>query len=125
MNVTTAVICSTRCNPCVKKVGEAMAQQQGKKDEISQAIARIKTNALAIVCAMIGGVGLFVITAWLLIKDGPDAGQHLQLLSNYFIGYSVTWWGSVVGLFYGALCGGVIGWAVGMIYNTVVGIRLK
>jgi len=102
-----------------------MAQQQGKKDEISQAIARIKTNALAIVCAMIGGVGLFVITAWLLIKDGPDAGQHLQLLSNYFIGYSVTWWGSVVGLFYGALCGGVIGWAVGMIYNTVVGIRLK
>ena len=97
-----------------------MTQQKGQKDEISQAIARIKTNVLAAVCAMIGGVGLFVITAWLLIKDGSHVGQHLQLLSNYFIGYSVTWWGSVVGLFYGALCGGIIGWAVGTIYNRIV-----
>lgn len=97
-----------------------MAQQSKRETEISQAIARIRTNALAVVCAIMGGLGLFVMTAWLLIKDGPQVGEHLQLLSNYFIGYSVTWWGSVVGLFYGALCGGVIGWAVGMIYNKVV-----
>jgi hypothetical protein len=97
-----------------------MAQQSKPETEISQAIARIRTNALAVVCAIMGGLGLFVMTAWLLIKDGPHVGEHLQLLSNYFIGYSVTWWGSVVGLFYGALCGGVIGWAVGMIYNKVV-----
>jgi len=97
-----------------------MAQQSKPEAEISQAIARIRTNALAVVCAIMGGLGLFVMTAWLLIKDGPHVGEHLQLLSNYFIGYSVTWWGSVVGLFYGALCGGVIGWAVGMIYNKVV-----
>jgi len=81
--------------------------------------------ALAIVCAIIGGVGLFVMTAWLVIEGGPDVGQHLQLLSNYFFGYSVTWWGSVVGLFYGALCGGVVGWAIGTIYNKVVGFREK
>ncbi len=97
-----------------------MAQQSKRETDISQAIARIRTNALAVVCAIMGGFGLFVMTAWLLIKDGPHVGEHLQLLSNYFIGYSVTWWGSVVGLFYGALCGGVIGWAVGMIYNKVV-----
>jgi len=97
-----------------------MAQQSKREAEISQAIARIRTNALAVVCAIMGGLGLFVMTAWLLIKDGPHVGEHLELLSNYFIGYSVTWWGSVVGLFYGALCGGVIGWAVGMIYNKVV-----
>ena len=97
-----------------------MAQQSKRETEISQAIARIRTNALAVVCAIMGGLGLFVMTVWLLIKDGPHVGEHLQLLSNYFIGYSVTWWGSVVGLFYGALCGGVIGWAVGMIYNKVV-----
>ena len=97
-----------------------MAQQSKRETEISQKIARIRTNALAVVCAIMGGLGLFVMTAWLLIKDGPHVGEHLQLLSNYFLGYSVTWWGSVVGLFYGALCGGVIGWAVGMIYNKVV-----
>ncbi len=51
--------------------------------------------------------------------------QHLKLLSNYFIGYSVTWWGSVVGLFYGTLCGGTIGWAVGAIYNKIVNLRAE
>ena len=100
-----------------------MTHQALQKDEISHELTRIRTWALAIVCAMIGGAGLFVMTAWLLIKDGPQVGQHLQLLSIYFIGYSVTWWGSVVGLFYGALCGGAIGWAVGMIYNKVVRMR--
>jgi hypothetical protein len=47
----------------------------------------------------------------------------LQLLSNYFIGYTVTWEGSVVGLFYGAMSGGAIGWAVGTIYNGIVNMR--
>jgi hypothetical protein len=102
-----------------------MAQQAERDNEISQAIARIKTNVLAIVCAIIGGVGLFVMTAWLLIQGGPHVGEHLKLLSNYFIGYSVTWWGSVVGLFYGTLCGGAIGWAVGTIYNKIANLRQR
>jgi hypothetical protein len=91
--------------------------------EIRQAIARIRTNALAAVCALIGGLGLFAMTVWLLIKGGPHVGKHLQLLSNYFIGYTVSWGGSVIGLFYGALFGGAIGWTVGTIYNSVVNMR--
>lgn len=102
-----------------------MTQQLSSKDDINRALARIRTGALAIVCAMVGGVGLFVMTVWLLIKDGPHVGQHLQLLSNYFIGYSVTWPGSVIGLFYGALCGGAIGWAVGAIYNGIVNLKAR
>jgi len=102
-----------------------MTQQKGQTDELSQAIARIKTDALAAVCAVIGGIGLFVLTIWLVIKGGPNTGAHLQLLSQFFIGYSVTWWGSFVGLFYGALTGGVIGWSVGRIYNQVVNFRQK
>jgi hypothetical protein len=91
--------------------------------EIRQAVARIRTNALAVVCAFIGGLGLFAMTGWLLIKGGPHVGKNLQLLSNYFIGYTVTWGGSLVGFLYGALCGGAIGWAVGTIYNIVVNLR--
>src|SRR5215467_2486014 len=102
-----------------------MTQQKGQTDELSQAIARIKTEALAAVCAVIGGIGLFVLTIWLVIKGGPHTGAHLQLLSQFFIGYSVTWRGSFVGLFYGALTGGVIGWSVGRIYNQVVNFRQK
>jgi len=62
-------------------------------------------------------------TVWLLIKDGPGAGPHLQLLGNYFVGYSVTWTGSLIGLFYGALTGGIVGWVVAKVYNLVVRIR--
>jgi hypothetical protein len=102
-----------------------MTPQPRQADEISQTLARIKADALALVCALIGGGGLFAMTVWLVIKDGPQAGQHLQLLSNYFVGYSVTWPGALVGLVYGAITGGVVGWAVGRIYNRVVNARQR
>lgn len=99
-----------------------MGQEVDRKEELSRAVAKLKTDALALVCAMIGGIGLWIMTVWLIIKGGPHSGEHLQLLSNYFIGYSVTWVGSVLGFFYGALTGGVTGWMVGTIYNKVVNL---
>ena len=102
-----------------------MTPQPRQTDEISHTLARIKADALALVCALIGGVGLFAMTAWLVIKDGPQAGQHLQLLSNYFVGYSVTWPGALVGLVYGAITGGVAGWIIGRMYNGIVNARQR
>lgn len=91
--------------------------------EAQRAILRIQAGVLACVCGLLGGVGLFVMTAWLVLKGGPQVGAHLQLLGHYFIGYSVTWSGSFVGLFYGVALGSSIGWAVGVIYNRVVVLR--
>lgn len=90
---------------------------------VNRAIARLRAGIMAVVFAMIGGTGLFIATTWLLIQGGPNVGQHLSLLGNYFIGYSVTWMGSVIGFFYGALTGGIIGWLIAWIYNQVVNIR--
>lgn len=92
-------------------------------EEVSQTLARIKAEALAFVCGLIGGLGLFVMTVWLVLKGGPQPGQHLQLLSQYFIGYTVTWPGAFVGLLYGIVTGGAIGWAISTIYNKLVNIR--
>ncbi len=100
-----------------------MVGTHDETDEVRRAVARIQTGVLALTSALIGGIGLFVLTAWLLIKGGPRTGEHLQLLGQYFVGYSVTWKGSVIGLFYGALVGGVVGWAIGAIYNWMVSIR--
>jgi hypothetical protein len=102
-----------------------MTKAQNEIEELSRAVIRIHAGVLAMVCALIGGIGLFCMTAWLLIKGGENVGLHLQLLSNYFIGYSVSWPGSLVGLLYGALVGGLIGWTIGKIYNAVVGFRQK
>ena len=90
---------------------------------VSRAIVRIHAGVLALVCAIMGGLGLFTMTVWLLIKGGPYVGLHLQLLSQYFPGYSVTWTGSLVGLAYGALVGGIVGWLIGAVYNGVVWLR--
>jgi hypothetical protein len=106
-------------------VGAGKHTKYSESCEVSQAVVRLQTGVLTIVCALLGGVGLFVMTAWLLIKGGSQVGVHLQLLGQYFIGYSVTWWGSLVGLFYGALFGGVVGWSIGTIYNRIVVIRQR
>ena len=100
-----------------------MRRDSKAREEISQAVARIQGGVLAMVCGLIGGFGLFIMTVWLLLEGGPQVGSHLQLLSYYFVGYSVTWRGSLVGFFYGALTGGILGWTIGYIYNMVVMIR--
>jgi len=91
--------------------------------EISRAVAHIHRGALALVCALIAGIGLFTMTAWLVIKDGIVVGPHLALLGQYLPGYSVTWGGSLVGLFYGAVIGGIGGWLIAAIYNGVARLR--
>ena len=104
--------------------------QTPKKDrrhyyEVSQVVARIQSGVLAIVCGLLGGLMIFLMTAWLLLKGGTNVGQHLQLLSHYFIGYSVTWPGSFIGFGYGAVVGASMGWIVGKIYNIVVDFRFR
>jgi hypothetical protein len=90
---------------------------------VRKAIARMRAGIVAIVTAMVTGFGLFAATVWLLIKGGPNVGQNLNLLGNYYPGYSVTWMGSLVGLFYGALTGAVLGWTVAWLYNLLAGWR--
>ena len=66
------------------------------------------------------GLGLFAVTIWLVLKGGEAVGPHLALLGQYFIGYSVTWGGSFIGLGYGFALGYCIGYAYARIYNWVV-----
>ena len=96
-----------------------MAYDSNDARDLTRAVARLHTGVLALTFAFVGGVGLFAVTAWLLIKGGENVGAHLQLLGQYFYGYSVSWKGSLIGLLYGAVAGGVAGWIVGTVYNFV------
>lgn len=102
----------------------ATSEMERLEDElIHTAIVRLRSRVMAMVFGMVGGTGLFVATVWLLARGGSSVGLHLNLLSNFFPGYSVTWPGAFIGFFYGAISGGVIGWAVARIYNQVVDTR--
>ena len=90
---------------------------------LTRAVVRLQAGVLGLVFAVLGGLTIFLMTAWLLIKGGPVVGPHLSLLGQYFYGYSVTWYGSLIGFGYGALVGGVAGWLIGAVYNAVASLR--
>ena len=91
--------------------------------EVRRAVARLKAGILGLVFGLISGVGLFAMTAILLIENGPNTGYHLSLLGNYFIGYTVTWKGAFIGFLWAFAVGAVVGWLIGIIYNRIVRIR--
>jgi ABC-type dipeptide/oligopeptide/nickel transport system permease subunit len=73
---------------------------------------------------------IFIATNWLVIKGGqvtPEGayvvGPHLQLLSQFFIGYRVSFLGSLIGFAYGFAVGTLGGALVGWIYNKIVDLR--
>jgi len=83
----------------------------------------LNAKVLGLVLGILFGLGIFIATNWLVIKGGNVVGPHLGLLSQYFIGYHVTFLGSFIGMAYGfavgTLCGALIGW----IYNRIVYFR--
>ncbi len=97
----------------------------GSREEvlIQAAVARLRIGILALVCALVGGAGLWLATVWLIVRGGPNVGEHLGLLRQYFPGYRVTWPGSLLGFFYGGMVGGGFGWLMAWIYNRVVDLR--
>jgi tetrahydromethanopterin S-methyltransferase subunit F len=93
---------------------------------ILKAQSRIVGLALGAICGLV----IFLATNWLLLKGGHYnaegeylVGPHLELLSQFFPGYSVSFLGSCVGFAYGFVFGVLAGTAMGWIYNTVVDFR--
>jgi len=85
----------------------------------------LNAKVLGLALGLLFGLGIFIATNWLMIKGGHPVGPHLQLLSQYFIGYRVSFMGSFIGFAYGfafgTLCGAMVGW----IYNRIVAFRNK
>jgi len=94
-----------------------------EREMISTTIARLRAGIMAVVCGMLAGSGLMVATLWLVLRGGPNVGQHLVLLRNYLPGYSVTWSGALLGFVYGALVGGAVGWLTAWVYNRIAELR--
>lgn len=89
-----------------------------------QAFAKLDKVALGLAAGIIGGLGLFLATVFLLIKGGNPVGPNLALLGQYFIGYTVTWKGSLIGLAYGSVCGFILGWSTAFLRNLFVAIYI-
>ena len=75
-------------------------------DEIIAAVfAEIDPVALGGAVGVVSGICLFLMTATLLLKGGPQVGPNLSLLRYFLPGFAITWGGAWVG-FLGAGVGG-------------------
>lgn len=91
-----------------------------ERHNLNAAILRLNSRAWGIALGLLLGGGLFLATIVLVIKGGPDVGQHLNLLSVFFPGYRVTVLGSLVGFVYAFVLGYALGRVVGTVYNRLV-----
>ena len=92
---------------------------QAEDEVLKKAIAHLNAALLGTVLVLIMGFGLFLATMILVLKGGPAVGRHLTLLSHFFPGYSVTFFGSIIGFFYAFVIGFLIGAALGIVYNQI------
>jgi hypothetical protein len=90
-----------------------------EEEQIEKAVMLLNSKLLGIVLGFLSGVGLFLVTNFLVLKGGPHVGAHLVLLSNFFPGYRVTFLGSILGFFYAFVVGFLSGVVLGAVYNKV------
>jgi hypothetical protein len=61
----------------------------------------------------------------LLLRGGENVGSNLVLLQQYFLGYSVSWTGAIVGFLYAAFLGFVTGCAFALLRNLLIYLYLR
>ena len=83
-------------------------------------LMRLNAIVTGIVTGLVAGLGLFIVTNWLVLKGGEEVGPHLSLLDQFFVGYTVTFAGSLVGFTYAFVVGFAVGFAVAWLYNILV-----
>lgn len=94
--------------------------------EIDKAIiktfARLDKLAFAISVGAVCGLVIFTITILLVLKGGPAVGPTLNLLDQYFAGYSVTLEGAFIGFGYSFFWGFIFGWFFAYLRNFFTGL---
>ena len=93
----------------------------GDEQELAKTLLRLNARAWGIAAGLLLGGALFLATNFLLIKGGPNVGQHLRLLHVFFPGYTVSFVGSLIGFVYAFVVGYALGRLIGAIYNRLVG----
>jgi hypothetical protein len=95
-----------------------------KNDDLEAAlsvrIVRLEAVVQGVAWGIVAGLGLFLATNWLVLKGGRVVGPHLSLLRQFFIGYEVSFKGSLIGFAYAFVCGFLAGYLVSIVYNRVV-----
>ena len=96
-----------------------------EEEIIRRAVVRLNGHILGFVLGSVGALIIFGATNFLILKGGEVVGPHLGLLDQFFIGYSVSLVGSLIGAAYAFVIGYVGGLFIAWVYNLVVSLRSR
>ena len=100
-----------------------------EKDSIRQRVlietlmkpfARIDKLAFAIAIGSLSGLLIFLVTILVIVRGDGAAGSNFQLLSQYFLGYTVTIRGSFIAMGYCFVWGFLFGWLFAYLRNLFI-----
>ena len=103
---------------------KAEVEQLVCEKALARAFARMDKLAFATAAGSVSGLLVFLATIWLVIKGGDVVGPNLQLLSQYFAGYTVTVKGAFVAFGYSFFWGFLFGWAFAYLRNLFLAFYL-
>jgi hypothetical protein len=95
----------------------------GLQDVILTRALHLSAAVQGMVTGLVAGLGVFIATNWLLLKGGDIVGPHLALLGQFFIGYRVSFVGSLIGFAYAFVAGYIVGYGVAWMYNHIAARR--
>ncbi len=101
---------------------EAAVETPTITDEaIIRAFSRMDKFGFAASLGLTFSLVMFFATIWLVIKGGDVVGPNLQLLGQYFIGYTVTFQGAFIGMAYTFFWFFLLGWFFAYMRNASLG----
>lgn len=95
---------------------------------IIRAFSKLDKLAFATALGIVAGMAVFVATIFLILKGGNVIGPNLNLLGQYFIGYTVSIKGAFIGFGYSFLWAFIFGWLFAYLRNFFTGfyiLRIK
>ena len=84
---------------------------------------RLNVRAFALACGLLWGVGLFLLTWWIIMLDG--ASSDPTFVGRIYRGYTVTPVGSVIGMAWALVDGAIGGAILAWLYNTPSGSKSR
>ena len=88
---------------------------------LALAFAPVHKRALGVAVGLVCALIVAAVTAFEVLAAPPD-GPSLELLAQYFYGYTVSWTGAAIGMFWGFITGFVAGWFAAFVRNFFLAV---
>lgn len=94
-------------------------------DIILEAFARLDRTAFAVASGTVLGLIVLIATVSFASSERQLQVLPLELLAQYYPGYTVTYRGALLGFVYGFVSGGAIGWGIALCRNASLDLYLR